>query len=352
MKKAVLPLFLFLFSDSAFGQETHGNFSATLEALSRPKNFVARRVSSYDRTGGNKDFLTIPPGGTALLADLKGPGAITHIWVTISCREKGYPRKLILRAWWDGEKAPSIECPIGDFFGTHHGEVTPFSSMPMAIGTKTGYNCFWYMPFSRGAKFTLENLCEEKVRAFYYYIDYRELSRAPETPLRFHAQFKCAFPCQGNRNYTILEARGRGHYVGVTMGIRLRKKGWWGEGDDMIYIDGHKFPYFHGTGSEDYFCGSYCYGDPFHTLFFGMTRRPEKHEKGGLWTVYRFHVADPIPFTSSIRVTIEHGHANGRHDDFSSVAYWYQVEPHVPFPPLPPPDKLLPPPLEPKEREK
>ncbi len=318
--------------------------SGLLQALSRPQDYQALRVSSYDRTGGNRDSIQVLPGQRALLADIQGPGAVTHMWFTISSPEPGHLRKLILRAWWDGEKSPSIECPIGDFFGCPHGKAARFSSLPIAIGSKRALNCFWYMPFAQGARFTLENLGKMPVRALYYYIDYRKLPAPPETPLRFHAQFRCAFPCRG-KDYTILEAKGRGHYVGVTMGVRLRREGWWGEGDDKIYVDGHKYPALHGTGSEDYFCGAWGFGETFSAPFFGLPLRPKGHPRGGLWTVYRFHLADPIPFESSIRVTIEHGHKNDRSDDFSTVAYWYQEEPHAPFPALPPADKLFPGPL-------
>ncbi len=320
-----------------------------LEGLAKPRNYQALRVSSYDRTGGNKDFLQVAPGKEILLADLQGPGAVTHMWFTVSSKEPRSLRKLILRAWWDGEKEPSIECPLGDFFGCQHGEAVPFSSLPIAVGTKAGLNCFWYMPFSKRGRFTLENLGKKPVRALYYYIDYRKLPAPPSTPLRFHAQFRCAFPCRGG-DYTILEARGKGHFVGVTMGVRLRKDGWWGEGDDKIYVDGHKFTSLHGTGSEDYFCGAWGFGRTFSAPFFGLPLRPEGHAKGGLWTVYRFHLADPIPFRSSIRVRIEHGAGNDRSDDFSTVAYWYQEEPHAPFPSLPPAQELLPPPLEQKPK--
>lgn len=345
MKRAFLPLagLLLLPAPAARAQ------SGLLQSLAKPQDYQALRVSSYDRTGGNRDAIPVPPGKTALLADLQGPGAITHIWFTISSREKGHLRKLILRAWWDGEKNPSIECPIGDFFGCHHARAARFSSLPIAIGSRRALNCFWYMPFSKSARFTLENLGKLPVRSLYYYIDYRKLSAPPASPMRFHAQFRCAFPCKGG-DYTILEAKGRGHYVGVTMGIRLRRKGWWGEGDDKFYIDGRKYTSLHGTGSEDYFCGAWGFGETFSAPFFGLPLRPEGHPKGGLWTVYRFHPADPVPFQSSIRVTIEHGAGNNRSDDFTTVAYWYQEEPHAPFPTLPPADKLFPPPLEPAQK--
>jgi hypothetical protein len=312
-----------------------------LTKLGGPQDFVSRRVSSYDRTGGNKDSLTIKSGQTAVLAELKGPGAIHHIWVTIAA-EPFYGRKLVFRAYWDGEAAPSIEAPIGDFFGVGHGLDRNFASLPIVCSSEgRGRNTYWYMPYAKSARLTVTNEGREEVPAFYYYVDYRDLPALPPDTPAFHAQYRQEFPCVAGRNYPILEAEGRGHYVGCNLSILQRSMGWWGEGDDMIYIDGEKDPSLHGTGSEDYFSDGWGMRES-QAPFYGCPLQEEDFQAGSKATVYRFHIPDPITFRKSIRVTIEHGHANDRSDNYSSTAYWYQTEPHRPFPPLPAVDSRLP----------
>jgi hypothetical protein len=305
-----------------------------LAKLGQPQDYISKRISSFDRTGGNKDSLTIEAGQTAVLADIKGPGAIHHIWVTIAA-EPFYGRKLVLRMFWDGEPSPSVEVPIGDFFGVGHGLNRNFSSIPITCSSEgRAKNCYWYMPFGQSARITVTNEGQQTVPAFYYYVDYRELKDlAADTP-RFHAQYRQEIPCQPGKNYLILEASGRGHYVGCNLSILQRAMGWWGEGDDMIYVDGETFPSLHGTGSEDYFSDAWGMREAEHP-FYGCPLQEEDYQAGSKATVYRFHVPDPIPFQKSIRVTIEHGHANDRSDYYSSTAYWYQAEPHKTFPALP-----------------
>jgi hypothetical protein len=305
-----------------------------LENLGRPQEYRSLRVSSYDRTGGNRDALPIEPGTTAVLADIQGPGAIHHIWVTIAA-EPFYGRKLILRMYWDGEKNPSVEAPIGDFFGVGHGLNRSFSSLPINCSSEgRARNCYWFMPFQRSARVTVTNEGTEPVGAFYYYIDYRALKELPPDTPSFHAQYRQEMPCRPGQNYLLLEAEGRGHYVGCNLSILQRSMGWWGEGDDMIYVDGESSPSLHGTGSEDYFSDAWGMRED-ENPFYGCPLQEEDFQAGSKATVYRFHIPDPIPFQKSIRVTIEHGHANDRSDFYSSVSYWYQAEPHKPFPPLP-----------------
>jgi hypothetical protein len=317
-----------------------------LENLGRPQEYRSLRISSYDRTGGNKDALPIEPGATAVLADIQGPGAIHHIWVTIAA-EPFYGRKLILRMYWDGEKNPSVEAPIGDFFGVGHGLNRNFSSLPINCSSEgRARNCYWSMPFQRSARVTVTNEGSRPVPAFYYYIDYRLLKELPSDTPSFHAKYLQEMPCRPGQNYLLLEAEGRGHYVGCSLSILQRSMGWWGEGDDMIYVDGESSPSLHGTGSEDYFSDAWGMRED-ENPFYGCPLQEEDFQAGSKATVYRFHIPDPIPFQKSIRVTIEHGHANDRSDLFSSVAYWYQVEPHKPFPTLPSVEKRLPFALEP-----
>lgn len=331
---SLLWLRLFLLSQPNLTQDW-------LTSLAFPLDYQSLRISSFDRTGGNRDFLVIEPGQTAILADIKGPGAIHHIWVTIAA-EPFYGRKIILRMYWDNEKEPSVEVPIGDFFGVGHGLLRNFSSLPINCSSDgRAKNCYWYMPFQRRALITVTNEGKERIRAFYYYIDYRRLrSLSPQT-LYFHAQYRQEMPCRPNQNYVILEAKGQGHYVGCNLSVLQRSMGWWGEGDDMIYVDGEPFPSLHGTGSEDYFCDAWGMRED-ENPFYGCPLQEEDFLEGAKATVYRFHLPDPIPFRKSIKVTIEHGHANDRSDFFSSVAYWYQKEPHEKFPPLPPVDERLP----------
>ncbi len=307
------------------------------------KNYKAERQSSYDPSGGNADGRQdwpIAPGETRTMAEIPGAGAITHIWVTIASNDPHHLRNLVLRMYWDGEESPSVECPIGDFFGLGHAQYYQYASLPIQIGTQNGLNCFWHMPFADGARVTVTNDGPEPVRAFYYYVDYRKYDEPPADAGRFHAQYRQAFPCPEGENYVFLEATGKGHFVGCNLSIHLNEDGWWGEGDDMIYIDGAETPALHGTGSEDYFCGAWCYGPAFSNLYFGCPLRGE-HERDAYWNVYRYHIDDPIPFEKSIQVTIEHGHANDRADNFSSVAYWYQSEPHALFPTLPPAEERI-----------
>jgi len=312
-----------------------------LHQLTQLKEFQAKRFSSYDTTGGNADAAQIDPGKTLTLAEIKGPGTISHIWCTIAA-EPFYSRKLVLRIYWDGEKDPSVEAPIGDFFGVGHGIDRNYSSLPFNVSSSgRARNCFFEMPFVKSARVTVTNEGKERVSAFYYYVDYRVYEKLPENTPYFHAQYRQDMPCQPNGNYLILDAKGQGHYVGCNLSILQRAPGWWGEGDDMIYIDGETKPTFNGTGSEDYFCDAWGMRQA-QSLFYGCPLQEEDFETGSKATVYRFHITDPIPFKKSIRVTIEHGNQNDRSDYYSSVVYWYQLEPHTQFAEIPSVEKRLP----------
>jgi len=339
-----------------------------LKSLTEYKNFRASRISSWDKSGRNEDFIGISPQETVCLAHIKGAGCISHIWITIDCKDPYYLRKLLLRMFWDDEEYPSVETPIGDFFGVGHAKTSAFCSLPLTMSFGTGkdgggsaMNCYFSMPFSESARIEVINESDVKVSSFYYYIDYEIHTEIINRPY-FHAQWRRENPCKGwkgkgsewgseawkertksnewvnltgNDNYVILDAKGKGHYAGCVLSVHNLSNGWWGEGDDMIFIDGEKWPpSLHGTGTEDYFCQAWGLQDERH-LFNGVSLFNKNHLNcEGKWTVYRFHVLDPIPFDRSIRVTIEHGHANNRSDDYSSVAYWYQSEPHKKFPPM------------------
>jgi hypothetical protein len=341
-------------------RENDGTIGGPLRSLVQLRNARSCRSSSYDRSGGNEDYVWIQPAESHVLLKTDGPGCITHIWMTTAADDPEHLRKLVLRMWWDGEVDPSVEVPLGDFFGSAHAETTNFSSLPLCLSPQNGrgLTCYFQMPFSTQARIEVENDCDVPVR-LYFYVDYEQYIRLADDLGRFHAQWRRENPCDGitpegmnfedyqysgtnesgEGNYVILDAEGVGHYVGCHLDIfnltATRGRNWYGEGDDMIFIDGEAFPpSLHGTGTEDYFNTAWCPQERFESPYFGITQ-PGGPNWAGKISLYRFHIEDPIYFLKSIRVTIEHGHANRRRDDFASTAYWYQAEPHKPFPPLP-----------------
>lgn len=331
-----------------------GMGGSSLRDLARLRDCKRRRRSSWDRTGGNADYIRIPPGVAEVIADIKGAGCITHIWVTIACEDRHYLRKILLRMYWDGEKDPSVEVPIGDFFGMGHAVASNFVSLPLTMSPRDGkgFNCYFPMPFAEGARIEIVNECATEIRAFYFYIDYEEYDELEEGLGRFHATWHRENPCDGKPdattnltgkgNYVILEAEGRGHYVGCNLNVHNLSKDWFGEGDDMIFIDGEELPSLKGTGTEDYFCCSWGFAEEHLALYHGVSLTGDTKDWTGKWSAYRFHIEDPIHFERSIKVTIEHGHANRRSDDYCSTAYWYQTEPHKKFHPMLPVKERLP----------
>ena len=316
-----------------------------LDGLEQPKNYRMERASSSaaDWRRSNDDRIPIPPGQTVTIAELPGPGKIVHMWFTISSPQRSFPRLLTLRIYWDAEQDPSVEAPIGDFFLSGHGMEVEVNSLPIRV-TSLGRarNSYWPMPFHKSARITVTNDGRLPVGSLYYQVDWERLPLlAPDMP-HFHARYKQQYPVPPG-NYVILEAEGKGHYVGTIMSVHARTNGWIGEGDDFFFIDGEAEPSLRGTGTEDYvgdawgfrrFDGPY-YGVP---IWEGFTAE-------GLTTYYRFHVPDPVPFRRSLRVEIEHTGPiappentkyGERADDYSSVALWYQTEPHKPFGSVPP----------------
>jgi hypothetical protein len=350
MQRLLLILTSLALALPAAGQEPA---TVALSDLTRPHDYVLKRASSYDRSGGNEDYRELAPGGMWTLLDADGPGEVTHVWMTIASREMFHLKKLVLRMYWDGESTPSVEAPVGDFFGLGLGDYFLYQSAPLAVGADKALNSFFPMPFQKHARITMTNEGKDKVDAYYFNMDYRVYSHplAPDT-LYFHAQYRQCAPCtaiQGNGknltgedNYLWVEAQGRGHFAGVTMSVLENADHWWGEGDDMFFVDDEKLPSIDGTGTEDYFLGAWDFGGkPFAYPLFGAPQvGPER--AGSRWSVYRFHLDSPITFTKSLRATIEHGHANDRADNYYSVAYWYQTEPHAAFPTLPPVEDRLP----------
>jgi hypothetical protein len=331
--------------------------AAPLTAITQAHDYVQKRSSSYDRSGGNADYRPLAPGETLTVLDDSGPGVITHLWFTIASDEQFHLKKLVLRMFWDSESSPSVEAPIGDFFGLGLGEYFLYQSMPLFVAPDKALNSFFVMPFQKHARITVSNEGSQKVNALYYNIDYRSCAKPlPAETLYFHSQYRQATPnrgwtsewrdngdpkvdkktnLNGEDNYVWMEATGRGQFAGVTMSVFQNQDYWWGEGDDMFFVDGEKTPSINGTGSEDYFLGAWDFGThSFSYPLFGAHIVGEERA-GGHSSLYRFHLDSPITFTKSFKATIEHGHANHRSDNFYSVAYWYQTEPHSPFPALP-----------------
>ena len=329
-----------------------------LLAQARLRNYKTRRSSSWDRTGGNNDAVKVEAGKAATLLDITGAGVVTHIWFTVSSEDEYHLKNLVLRAWWDGEASPSVEVPLGDFYGLGLGEYFTYQSALLAVAPMKALNAYFQMPFASAARLTVTNDGKVPVDSLYFAVDYVTFPALPADVGRFHAQYRQAAPnkgwtdnwqhnwddpvgdkknLDGAGNYVFLEAAGKVHFVGVTQAIEQNQDGWFGEGDDMIFIDGDKLPTINGTGTEDYYNGAWDFGgQAFGYQHNGAPQITDPKERlGGRYCLYRWHIESPITFEKSIRVTIEHGHANHRSDNFYSTAYWYQTEPHAAFPALP-----------------
>jgi len=317
-------------------------------AQARLRSYKNRRSSSWDRTGGNGDAVPVEPGATAKLLEVEGAGVVTHIWFTINSPDPMHLKNLVLRAWWDGEATPSVEVPIGDFYGLGLGQYFTYQSALLAVAPIKALNAYFQMPFSHSARITLTNEGSVRTDSLYFAVDYVTFPALPTGVGRFHAQYRQAVPCpaspgnpggknlNGANNYVFLEAKGKGHFVGVTHSVVQNKDGWFGEGDDMIFIDGDALPTINGTGTEDYYNGAWDFGgQSFAFEHNGAPLMVTPEKKGGRYCLYRWHTESPIAFEKSIRVTIEHGTDNDRSDNFYSTAYWYQTEPHAAFPALP-----------------
>jgi len=362
--------------------------SGSLAELARLRPFRRDRLSSWDRKGGNRDFLMVPPGEDAVLGEIQGAGCIKHWWVTLTTvpHDPLELCKVVLRMRWDGESSPSVEVPVGDFFGMGFGRRANFASLPLQMSPEDGksLNCWFPMPFAEGAQLQVENQSESRL-VFYFYVDYEAYDALDADLARFHAWWNRANPSagvaqekgwtrkdyrlddtrpvgpgfalrgpwdepnlDGARNYTILDVRGNGQYVGCVFNVDVFQRqvnDWYGEGDDMIFVDDEPWPpRLHGTGTEDYFNTAFCPTQPFSAPYHGLTLYSGNPAWpwGGKNSMYRFHVEDPIRFETRIRVTIETGHANALANDVSSTAYWYQADRREPLPALPPPEARLP----------
>ncbi len=337
-----------------------GNLYRTSDAKTRsisPENFTGEKGKAGMATEGTgqgaarnlgqgwkvSPSVRIKAKSTFTLGEIKGPGIIQQIWMTPT----GNFRKSILRFFWDGEREASVECPVGHFFGCGWGQYAQIKSLALCVNPGSAFNCYWPMPFGKSAKITMENT-DEKDMVLYYQINY-SLGSIPRDAGRFHAQFREELPLKEKGIYTLLDGvKGKGQYVGTYMAWEVHSPGWWGEGEIKFYMDGDKeFPTICGTGTEDYFCGSYNFENrltkkyqTFSTPYSGLAQvlPPDKiYEVGQQFGLYRWHIQDPVRFDKDLRVTIQalgwnkDGTYLQEQDNISSVAYWYQTEPHVRF---------------------
>ncbi len=377
MKKSLLLIGIVLLFVQVFAQQSFNGLDMNLGNLSRLSNAKTRSVSPENFTGEkgkggmakleDKDkpntanafnaardlgqgwkvnpFVRIKPGETFTMAEIDGPGAIQHIWMTPT----GNWRFSILRIYWDDETEPSVECPVGDFFGMGWCEYAPLVSLPVCVNPGSAFNCYWSMPFRKKCKITMENINDKDPMTLYYQVDYT-LTEVPADAAYFHAQFRRTNP-NTTSDYTIVDnIKGKGQFVGVYLAWGVNNNGWWGEGEIKFFIDGDsKFPTICGTGTEDYFCGSYNFDrggqyKEFCTPYTGLVQviRPDgTYKSQQRFGLYRWHIMDPVRFEKDLKITIQDlgWRAGGRYlpqqSDISSVCFWYQTDPHNKFPKLP-----------------
>jgi hypothetical protein len=377
MKRTGLLLLSIVFGLTVSAQQPYNGLDSNMGNLYRLSNAKTRSISPENFTGEkgkggmadikDKDqrnvanashaardlgqgwkvnpYIRINSGETVTIAEINGSGAIQHIWMTPT----GNWRFTIMRIYWDDETEPSVECPVGDFFGMGWGVYAPLSSLAVCVNPGSAFNCYWTMPFRKKCKITMENINDQDAMTLYYQIDYT-LTDVPDDAAYFHAQWRRTNP-NLTSDYTVVDGiKGKGHFVGVYMAWGVNNNGWWGEGEIKFFMDGDtKFPTICGTGTEDYFCGSYNFDregqyKEFTTPYAGLHQviRPDgTYRSQQRFGLYRWHITDPIRFDKDLRITIQdlgwrHG---GRYlpqkSDIASVTYWYQSEPHNKFPQLP-----------------
>jgi hypothetical protein len=374
MKKIFFLLSLIGFTVTIYSQSDYNGLDVNLSNLYLLSNAKTRSISPENLTGEKgkggmategvsskaardlgqgwkiNPYIKIQPDSTFVLAEIEGPGAVQHIWMTPT----GNWRFSILRIYWDDEKEPSVETPVGDFFACGLGQYSQINSLAICVNPGSAFNCYWKMPFRKKCKITMTNIDTEPIN-LYYQIDYT-LTDIPESAGYFHAQFKLVNPLPFKEVYTIVDnIKGKGQYVGTYLTWKTNSKGWWGEGEVKFFLDGDtKFPTICGTGTEDYFCGSYNFDyknryQEFTTPYSGL---PQVIIPDGLYDsqqrfgLYRWHIVDPVRFEKDLKVTIQAlGWMSGERylplqDGISSVAFWYQTEPHIPFAKLPSKDEL------------
>jgi len=341
-----------------------------LESLAMPQDGRSMRVTSTMRIGevrrggaarkinpkadpkgdleeaSNFDNFTIPPGETHVLMDEKGPGVITHMWITfLGPGPQGWAPKgaanhqeMLLRIYWDGNTRPAVEAPVGDFFANCFGKRSEVNSLPVIVEDADSYNCYWRMPFRKSARIEIENQSDKPIALLYYNIDWIKKDKLPADTPYFYAQYRQEYPVEHGKDYVVLETKGKGHCVGTVLAVRTRSPAWFGEGDEKIYIDGETKPSIWGTGTEDYFLSAWGLKTT-STPYFGVPYFDQWGIVGGHTSAYRWHINDPLVFNTGIKVTFEHfgwispdenpdrksTSWNEREDDYASVAFWYQT---------------------------
>jgi hypothetical protein len=376
MKKSMLIILFTCLAGFLFSQDPFNGVGTGMNNLYRLSDAKTRSISPENFTGEKgkggmatleegsashaardlgqgwkvNPYVRIQPAETFTMAEIEGPGAIQHIWMTPA----GNWRYSILRFYWDDEKEPSVEVPVGDFFAAAY-EYKQISSLAVCVNPGSAFNCYWTMPFKKKCRITMENIGEKEMVLFYQ-VDY-SLTEVPDDAAYFHAQFRRTNPLPCKEVYTIVDhIRGKGQFVGTYLAWQTNNNGWWGEGEIKFYMDGDKqFPTICGTGTEDYFCGSYGfvhnneyqdYTTPyagFHVIKPDANVLYKSQTRLGM---YRWHITDPVRFDNDLKVTIQAlgWRSGGRYlplqDDIASVAFWYQTEPHNPFPELPGKDYL------------
>lgn len=330
---AVFGLLFLLFSGCNPVNRTDIQHLISPSALPYLKNSKMIQVSSYDTSGGNQDRITIPAGKKATILDVEGPGMIVRIWFSVESPDPYYLRRLVLRMFWDNETKPSVEVPIGDFFGCGY-KYVGYASQYLGM-TGNGFVCYFPMPFERQARIEILNETRYEVPGLFYQINYQKFEGALDSDVAyFHAFWNRSVTTRYDSNYTLLKTEGKGHVVGVNMNIQSYDGTLdFLDGDEMIYVDGEKKPSIRGTGTADFFSGGLnfsagTYNTPFNGLIF-------KDDSAGQVSAYRLFISDQISFKKNIRVTMEHGHGNKRTADYSSTIYWYHMESHAPVPALP-----------------
>ncbi len=330
-----------------------------LADLARPHQGRSMRATSTHKLGANPrewdgepdpdhngDNSNVQPGQTKVLMDVKGPGVITHIWITFlgpgphpwAKNGSANHQEMLLRMYWDGSERPGVESPVGDFFANSFARRSEVISLPVCVEDADSYNCFWHMPFRKSARVEIVNQSDKQISLLYFNIDWVKKDRLPKNTPYFYAQYRQEYPVEKGKDYVILDTQGKGHYVGTVLSVRTRSPSWFGEGDEKIYIDGEKKASIWGTGTEDYFLSAWGLKTT-STPFFGVPYFDQWGIVGGHTSAYRWHVTDPLVFNEGIKVTFEHfgwmspdenpqykSHSwNEREDDYSSVAFWYQT---------------------------
>jgi hypothetical protein len=322
-------------------------FSISAENPTGEKGNGAKEVPTADSPASDlgkgwkvRPCITLQSKSVTTLADIKGPGIIQHIWLTVD--PKAY-RSCILRFFWDDEKEPSVEVPLGDFFANGHGLRYNVNSLMVAVNPAGGFNSYWPMPFKKRCLITIENQFWDNIDGFFYQITYAAVDKLPDEYGYFHAQWRISMTTREYPEHVIVDnIRGKGHYVGTFVAWAQFSDGWWGEGEVKFYIDGDtEYPTICGTGTEDYFCGAWGFGETFSSIYTGYPLHQREPGRVPKHCLYRWHILDPIRFESDLKVTIQalgwwpNGKFQPLTDELASVAYWYQREPHNKFPPFP-----------------